>query len=460
MTGVSHVVVDGSNIATEGRSVPSLAQLETAVEELRREMPATEVIVVVDATFAHRIEAQERSRFEEAALRGEYVYPPAGAIGRGDAFLLRIAEKIDATVLSNDSFQEFHGEHDWLFERGRLLGGTPVPGVGWIFVQRTPVRGPKSRIAVRDSERAKSKVEKAIAAATKEAVAPPSEPKAARKGKKKGDAQGTESRRAPLPRAVNDPLTFISFVADHPLGVDVLGDVLSFTSHGAIVSVGDMQCYVPLSGLGDPPPRSAREVLHKDEQRTFVVTALDPQRRGVELALPEVAVVSGRPTEETVEAEVAMTRAKPARRARKAAPAAAPVRELPPELVVVPAPPPAPKARQARKTAGEVVSSGGADEGPARPVKPPRAAKAAAAPDGPPAGAPKARRARKAPPAAAAEPAPVKPSRARKPPSTPAVAEEVAEPPATVARAKKVTTVAKAPKAARNTRKAAAPSGV
>ena len=42
-------------------------------------------------------------------------------------------------------FQEFHGEYDWLFDEGRLIGGKPVPGVGWIFVLRSPVRGPKSR---------------------------------------------------------------------------------------------------------------------------------------------------------------------------------------------------------------------------------------------------------------------------------------------------------------------------
>jgi hypothetical protein len=48
-------------------------------------------------------------------------------------------------VLSNDSFQEFHAEHSWLFEDGRLIGGKPIPGVGWIFTTRNPVRGPKSR---------------------------------------------------------------------------------------------------------------------------------------------------------------------------------------------------------------------------------------------------------------------------------------------------------------------------
>ena len=150
-----HVVVDGSNIATEGRSLPSLAQLDEAVREFRREFPDDQITVVVDATFGHRIDESEVEAFKEAEAHGEVVSPPAGAIGRGDAFLLRIAERVGATVLSNDSFQEFHGEHEWLFEKGRLIGGKPVPGIGWIFTPRTPVRGPKSREAVKVAKRAK-----------------------------------------------------------------------------------------------------------------------------------------------------------------------------------------------------------------------------------------------------------------------------------------------------------------
>ena len=75
-------------------------------------------------------------------LAGELVSPPAGAIGRGDAFVLQIADKADAVILSNDSFQEFHGQYPWLFDEGRLIGGKPVPGLGWVFLLRTPVRGP------------------------------------------------------------------------------------------------------------------------------------------------------------------------------------------------------------------------------------------------------------------------------------------------------------------------------
>src|SRR5271165_1132206 len=153
MPDTHHVVVDGSNLATEGRTLPSLAQLDEAVRAYAEEDPAAEIVVVVDASFEHRIDASERSQLEEAELHGEVVSPPAGAIGRGDAFVLRIAERTGAQVLSNDSFQEFHGEHPWLFEDGRLIGGKPVPGVGWIFTPRIPVRGPKSRQATGKARR-------------------------------------------------------------------------------------------------------------------------------------------------------------------------------------------------------------------------------------------------------------------------------------------------------------------
>ena len=299
-----HVVVDGSNIATEGRSTPSLAQLDEAVREFLKEYPDSILTVVVDATFGHRIDAEEQKAFEEARANAEVVSPPAGAIGRGDAFLLRIADKVNATVLSNDSFQEFHGDYDWLFSEGRLIGGVPVPGIGWIFTPRSPVRGPTSRVAVQKAKKAKraaesakvkekKAVKQAIDVATEEAEQP----------------QGKKRRRrgssAPPSEPVNEPLAFIDFVSKHPLGSDVNGTVDEFTSHGAFIDVDGLRCYLPLTAMGDPAPRSAREVMKKGEQRVFRVQAFDPPRRGVELALPEFAHVAGGPTEETVEAEIA-----------------------------------------------------------------------------------------------------------------------------------------------------------
>jgi hypothetical protein len=142
-------VVDGSNIATEGRSLPSLAQLEESVEAFVGQHEFDILTVVVDATFGHRIAVKERKWFDELVSTGQLVTPPAGAIGRGDAFILQIADRTGAVILSNDSFQEFHGTHLWLFDEGRLYGGKPIAHVGWVFVARAPVRGPTSRRVTR-----------------------------------------------------------------------------------------------------------------------------------------------------------------------------------------------------------------------------------------------------------------------------------------------------------------------
>src|SRR4026209_639564 len=69
----SHVVVDGSNIATEGRTTPSLRQLDDAVKAFLAEHDVETLTVVVDATFPNRIDASERAEFEEALLAGELV---------------------------------------------------------------------------------------------------------------------------------------------------------------------------------------------------------------------------------------------------------------------------------------------------------------------------------------------------------------------------------------------------
>ena len=416
------IVVDGSNIATEGRTLPSLAQLDEAIRTFLDEFPGfttADVTVVVDASFGHRIDPSEVPAFEEAILHGEMVTPPAGAIGRGDGFILRIAEKSGALVLSNDSFQEFHAERPWLFDDGRLIGGKPVPGIGWVFTPRTPVRGPKSRAVTSRSRRdakaaadpdgastgpgtgddrstvaadgdagrsastgstraAKAAKEpkakkaakepkpaksaKSTKAAKETKAAKDTKPTRAAKAAKEpkpsksttstkatkaggstkasktskhddtdtdarpdlatkatraarstraataasgatpddsrpatdGHAPGAEpparSRRSPSADApaLNEPLTFLTFVADHPVGSTVEGTVVSFTSHGAHVDVGAMRCHVPLQGLGNPPPVKARDVLAKGDTREFVLVSLDAARRRAQLALPGI----------------------------------------------------------------------------------------------------------------------------------------------------------------------------
>jgi len=309
-----HFVIDGSNLATEGRTEPSLAQLHEAIEAIKAEHPEAILTIVVDASFEHRIDQSESKEFERIKSAGSFVSPPAGAVGRGDGFLLQIAHRTGATVLSNDSFQEFHGEYEWLFDTGRLIGGKPVPGVGWIFSLRRPVRGVTSRKAVaekkKDGDAADGKARREVKQAIAEATADVMEP------------QGTRSKRRRPRRGqqpaepINDPATFLKFVIDYRPGAEVEGTIDTFASHGAFVLVGDVRCYAPLIGLGSPPPTRARDVLAQGEVRTFVVQAIDAPRRGIELSLPEFAVPAATPSDETVAAET--TSQKPQRGAKKA----------------------------------------------------------------------------------------------------------------------------------------------
>ena len=102
-------------------------------------------------------------------------------------------------------------------------------------------------------------------------------------------ADGAGTRDVPVGQALNDAMTFLTFVAEHPVGSTFDGEVVSFTSHGAHVDVEGMLCHIPLRNLGDPAPQRARSVLTKGEVRPFELVSLDAPRRRAELALPGLA---------------------------------------------------------------------------------------------------------------------------------------------------------------------------
>jgi hypothetical protein len=418
-----HVVVDGSNLATEGRSHPSLAQLNEAVLAYMAEHPGVLVTVVVDATFGHRIDPREVPEFDEAVANNELVAPPAGAIGRGDAFVLAVANRVNAVVLSNDSFQEFHGTYAWLFDEGRLVGGKPVPHVGWVFVPRLPVRGAVSRSAVKQSRRKRDEATAGtVRVGSPEAsqpmpvpTAPPPGPAAVASAEKATDKAAGSSRRrggrggkvaevvaapapapapapspAPAPtggtRTVNEADVFLAFVAEHPLGTSVNAVVESYSSHGAYVNIGDVRGYVPLRLMADPAPRSAREFMKIGDAVTLVVESYSPERRSVDLAL--AAMATHRAPAEATPAEVAPAKRPRRTKAAVAAAAAAeqapvveaPVAEAP--VAEVPAKPAKPSRRKAKpvEPVAEIAEAPVEAVVEAAPAKQPARRKKAAAP--------------------------------------------------------------------------------
>ena len=113
------VVVDGSNLATEGRSLPSLAQLNEAVLSYREEYPDVKSPSSWMPRSGTASTMSEVAEFDAAVDNNELVAPPAGAVGRGDAFVLTIANK------SGDRHQQ------------RLVPGVP----------RRPTPGSSTRVA-------------------------------------------------------------------------------------------------------------------------------------------------------------------------------------------------------------------------------------------------------------------------------------------------------------------------
>lgn len=290
-----HVIVDGSNLATEGRTQPSLAQLNEAVLAFIEENPDVKVTVVVDATFGHRINKKELAEFNEAVDNNELVAPPAGAVGRGDAFVLSIADKVKASVLSNDSYQEFHGKYPWLFDDGRLIGGKPVPHIGWVFVERLPVRGATSRRAMKAGGKIVAKEPpKASPEASKPMPVPKSPPPVAKK-KSADTVKATEAIKTTQSTAVQakptntgDVMAYLSFVEKHPVGSVVKGVIDGYSANGVIVQIGDIRGYAPLRLLGSPAPRRPRDVFSMGQNVTLMIAGYTASRRSVDLGLSEL----------------------------------------------------------------------------------------------------------------------------------------------------------------------------
>lgn len=322
-------MVDGSNLATEGRTTPSLKQLNEAVLAFMTEFPDTKVTVVVDASFGHRIDKKEVAEFNGAIDNNELVSPPAGAVGRGDGFVLTIAEKVGASVLSNDSYQEFHQQYKWLFDPGRLIGGKPVPHVGWVFIERLPVRVSANRDGSSvDRKSSVTRIKKASREAQRPMPIPKSPPPGARVAAKtkspvpvvKAAASARHPGSKPLlsrhvatkhvsvkqvtPKpqaakqhgtkpgvktsAINELAPFLDFVEHHPVGSKVKGVVDTYSAHGVYVRIGDIRGYLPLQLMASPAPRSAREHVKLGQQVSLVVASFTPSRRSIEVSIAGV----------------------------------------------------------------------------------------------------------------------------------------------------------------------------
>jgi hypothetical protein len=205
--------------------------------------------------------------------------------------VLTIADKVGASIVSNDSYQEFQSDYPWLFDPGRLIGGKPVPNVGWVFIDRLPVRPIASK-----------SVKKASREASRPMPVPKTPPPGARLAAKQKPAPIKNANNAKsvataktVSRTINDLQPFLEFVEKHPIGSKVKGVVESYSAHGVYVTIGDVRGYLPLRSMANPAPRSAREHVKIGQGVSLVVDSFVPSRRSIDVAIVGVPVEARKP---------------------------------------------------------------------------------------------------------------------------------------------------------------------
>lgn len=138
------VFVDASNVARSPGAAPDVQKLAKCREELFLKFPEASIVLVADASLPRLVE-QDSDESDKVLLKKmisdeQLTIVPPGSPGKADKFILQLATSRTGLVVSNDSYREFHDEYQWLFDEGRLWGHTFVPGVGWEFSIRFPVR--------------------------------------------------------------------------------------------------------------------------------------------------------------------------------------------------------------------------------------------------------------------------------------------------------------------------------
>jgi S1 RNA binding domain len=160
-----------------------------------------------------------------------------------------------------------------------------VPNVGWVFIQRLPVRKQAGRETAATLRRAKS-----TRTAMRPMPVPKSPPPSSRATATAVRSQATNAKsgaatKSAQPPKLNDLTTFLNFVEKNPIGTKAKGSVDSYASHGVYVKIGEVSGYLPLRLMASPTPRSAREHVKLGASLNLVVVGFTPSRRSVELAV-------------------------------------------------------------------------------------------------------------------------------------------------------------------------------
>ena len=108
------VVIDGANVAYEEKSAGGKPRLSNLLK-VKREMEERgfDTVIIVDASLKYEIDDQSQM---EALIESQHIRQvPAGT--DADFFILEIADKCDARIVTNDQYKDYKDRYPWIPER-------------------------------------------------------------------------------------------------------------------------------------------------------------------------------------------------------------------------------------------------------------------------------------------------------------------------------------------------------
>lgn len=108
------IVVDGANVAWSEQTSERKPKVSNIVA-MRKALEAEDFdpIIIIDASLRHDIDDPDQL---EGLIDGQHVrQSPAGT--EADYFILMTADQQNTDVVSNDTFEKYRDDYDWIWDR-------------------------------------------------------------------------------------------------------------------------------------------------------------------------------------------------------------------------------------------------------------------------------------------------------------------------------------------------------
>lgn len=107
------ILVDGSNVAHNGKPKPDLKNIRAMIKELKF-YKFTNIIIIVDASLRHKLKFPAQLEELKNEISKEYVCHEAPSKTEADEFLIATAKKEKCRIVSNDEFKDWKKSDSWV----------------------------------------------------------------------------------------------------------------------------------------------------------------------------------------------------------------------------------------------------------------------------------------------------------------------------------------------------------